>query len=128
MAHVHRSVQSVSDLRLAPISSAAAAVPPSHPYVRPEHRTAVLLGADAGGTAGSAPQLLPAEGPTGPAAWLLDGSLQQQLELPAVQEGRPVSLWWRVTAGAPAWRLALLPVLTALTRMGRGRLNRQICR
>lgn len=107
----HRSVQSHGgEMRLSPLGSSVTNLQAGqHSYVRPEHRSAVLLGAgpagqegDQGG--GQPPQLLQANGPTGPAAaWLLDGTMQQQLSLPPVEEGRPVCLWWRVTAGAACW-------------------------
>lgn len=99
---------------MSPIPSGGVALAAPHPYVRPEHRSAALLppapasaapgdgsvgSASSGGGTAAAPQLVAAEGRSGPAAWLLDGSLQHLLELPRVDEGRPVSLWWRVTAG-----------------------------
>lgn len=97
-------------MRLSPLGSSVASLPSSqHSYVRPEHRAAVLLGASAAGEggegAGQPPRLLQVDGPAGTAAaWLLDGTMQQQLALPLVEAGRPVCLWWRVTAGAVGGR------------------------
>lgn len=104
----HRSVQSHGgEMRLSPLGSSVANLQTGqHSYVRPEHRSAVLLGAGPAGSKGGQgitqlPQLLQADGPTGPAAaWLLDGTMQQQLALPLVEAGKPICLWWRVTAGA----------------------------
>ncbi|KAI7835534.1 hypothetical protein COHA_010562 [Chlorella ohadii] len=103
----HRSVQSHGgEMRLSPLGSSVANLQTGqHSYVRPEHRSAVLLGAGPAGSEGGQgtpqpPQLLQADGPTGPAAaWLLDGTMQQQLALPLVEAGQPICLWWRVTAG-----------------------------
>jgi hypothetical protein len=103
----HRSVQSHGgEMRLSPLGSSVANLQTGqHTYVRPEHRSAVLLSAGPAGSSGGQaasqpPQLLQADGPRGSAAaWLLDGTMQQQLALPLVEEGRPICLWWRVTAG-----------------------------
>lgn len=98
---VHRTVQSLGgDPRLT-TSISASSLSAAHTFVRPEHGAALLLAGGAGAPGGGAqqPQLLPAQGPSGPAPWLMDGSLQQQVALPHIEEGRPVSLWWRVVAG-----------------------------
>ena len=99
----HRVALSVGgDPRLASLGNSAAALSAASlaapPFLRPEHSAAaLLLPAAAGG--GSGGQLLPADGPAAPAAsWLLADGMQQQVALPHIEEGRPVSIWWRVTA------------------------------
>lgn len=98
---MHRAAHSLGgDVRLSPAVSSAALSAATPPFLRPEHRSAVLLSPEGSGASTKGPQVLPAEGPAGPAAaWLLTEGLQQQLELPTVAEGQPICLWWRVTAG-----------------------------
>lgn len=102
---MHRAAHSLGgDVRLSPAVSSAALSAATPPFLRPEHRSAVLLSPEGSGASTKGPQVLPAEGPAGPAAaWLLTEGLQQQLELPTVAEGQPICLWWRVTAGG-SWR------------------------
>lgn len=101
----HRGVQSyggeASLARLSPLGGSFVTPSGGQPCLRPEHRTAVLLAAGGEGGVPQAPQLLPAEGASGPAAaWMLGGGMQQHLALPRIEGGQPATLWWRVTAGA----------------------------